>query len=92
MVLEAAQDKNITFRVRGRGNVNFIGGTSGSSSSSSSSSSGIMIGGQSRLEQRLTRLETSVDGSDGIADRLRQMEERITQLTVRRSYYHVIQK
>ena len=93
MVLEAAQDKNITFRVRGRGNLNFVGSTTGSGTGDGDNDGGgggMLIGGGRRLEQRLTRLETSVNGGEGMQERLRQMEERITQLTVRMENHFVL--
>ena len=87
MVLEAGQDKNITFRTKGSGTLNFVGHTGGGADMDGHSFvlAGLGGGGGRGLQQvqdRVARLEESVNADQGLTARLAEMDQRIQQLMV----------
>ena len=85
LVLESARDRNITFRVLGNGKVHFPT----SSDASAAGGDHVVIGGGGSfgnvraLEERVRRLEETVNADPGLARRLRAIDERISPLQSR---------
>ena len=86
MILEAGQDKNITFKTKGAGTLNFLGDTQGGARAAGSSFvfPGLGGGGQNQQQilERLSNLEDVVNTEPGLAVRLRNMDTNIQQLMV----------
>ena len=88
LIFASAINKNITFRVSGGGKINFP--STGSPSQDSGDPGGhVVIGGGGAignvraLEERIQRLEDTVNADPGLPQRLRAIEERISQLQSR---------
>lgn len=88
LVFEGGDSKNITFRTRGGGVLNLVGLESDADLPDTSGSNSVLdlLGGgrerQRQIDERLTRLETSVNAGEGLDSRLRSVEEQIQQLMV----------
>ncbi len=84
-MLEAAENKNITFKTLGDGQLKFLGGTGYGLSRAALLSDGLSSRDVQQLAERLDRVEEAVNAGPGLTTRLRNMDENVQALMVRAS-------